>query len=146
MHRPFAIYPVIAIQLFFAVLAFPSGYLFVSDPTGGSMGVDFALPYLPVVRDFFLVGLFLIVAYGIVPLVITYGLLTAKPWVYVAGLAFGAVAVLWILVEVATMYQMGFLFFQPLIAGLGALEILLITRPAVRTYLSPSRAVATKNG
>lgn len=51
------------------------------------------------------------------------------------GVALGAVAVLWILVEVATMYQMGFLFFQPLIAGLGIQEILLLSRPSVRAYL-----------
>lgn len=64
--------------MFFSVLAFPSGYLFASDPTGRSMGVGFAIPYLPVVHDFFLVGVFLIIAYGAVPLVITYGLFAAK--------------------------------------------------------------------
>jgi hypothetical protein len=36
---------VTAIEIFFSVLAFPSGYLFVSDPTGGLMGVTFALSY-----------------------------------------------------------------------------------------------------
>jgi hypothetical protein len=42
-------------------------------------------------------------------------------------------------VEVATMYQMGFLFFQPLIAGLGLVEILLLIRPRVRAYLRVGR-------
>ncbi len=135
MHRPIEIYVVIAVELFFSVLAFPSGYLFVSDPTGGSMGVTFALPYLPIMRDFFLVGAFLIIAYGVVPLAITFGLWTAKSWAYLMGVALGAVAVLWILVEVVAMYQMGFLFLQPLIAGLGFFEIFLFTRPRVKMYL-----------
>jgi hypothetical protein len=55
------------------------------------------------------------------------------------GVTLGVVAVLWIIVEVATMYQMGFLFFQPLIAGLGLVEILLLTRPRVRAYLRAGR-------
>jgi hypothetical protein len=93
MHRPTEIYIVTAIELFFSVLAFPSGYLFVSDPTGGSMGVTFALSFLPIVKDFFLVGVFLIIAYGVIPLMITYGLWTAKPWAYMVGIALGAVAV-----------------------------------------------------
>lgn len=70
MHRPIPIYIVVAVELFFSVLTFPSGYLFVSDPTGGSMGMTFAPPYLPVVKDFLLLGVFLIVVYRIVPLAI----------------------------------------------------------------------------
>ena len=99
------------------------------------MEVTFALPYLPIIKDFLPVGVLLIVAYGIIPLAIVYGLWTVKPWAYPIVVALVSVAVFWILLEVATIYQMGFIFFQPLISGLGIMEILLLTRLGVRAYL-----------
>jgi len=138
MTRPIEIYAVSAIMIFFSVLAFPTGYLFITDPTGASMGIEFAIQYLPVIHDFLPVGIFLLTVYGVAPLIIVYGLLTARSWAWTAGVGFGAVAVLWILLQVFTMYQMGFIFFQPLIAGLGLITIYLLNRRNARKFLKKS--------
>lgn len=55
------------------------GIAMLSDTSGGALGMDEVLPLLPV-RDYLLPGLFLLVGMGLVPLVLTWGLLTRAAW------------------------------------------------------------------
>ena len=61
-----------AVQAVLAVMAIPSGALFLANPSGSLLGAQFILPYLtkglPFIHDFVPVGIWLIAVYGVLPI------------------------------------------------------------------------------
>ena len=76
--QPLGVKVLIPIQVLLALLAIPSGVLLVTSPSGEAIGAQTILPYLrqqlPFISDFTAVGVFLLVVYGLLPIVFSYGL------------------------------------------------------------------------
>lgn len=139
------------IEVVFAFVGLMSGYAMLSDPSGEGMGLT--LDYLEnaPVGDYALVGLFFVLAYGILPAVAAFGLWkrprwtwtdplnkwTGQHWSWTATVALGAVMLIWILVEVVIVGLLDGIggALQAIVTILGIGIILLATRPSVRNHL-----------
>jgi hypothetical protein len=112
MKRPLVLWPLLFALLFLAIGGLYGGIAMLTDPTGGSLQLTEILPQLPV-SDFILPGLFLLLAMGLAPLVLTYALL-ARPrwswaqalsrwsrhhWAWTGTLALGVTLALWLIVQ-----------------------------------------------
>ena len=118
-----------------AFVSIGGGKMLVDDPSGRSMGIEFMIPHLPLnLQDFFWVGIWLVVVYGVLPLIMAAGLWFGKKWAWSGSLGLGVVVVTWILAEVYLFYAFGFVFFYPLIGGIGLLIIILLSFSATRRY------------
>lgn len=120
------------------LLAFVSvggGAMLLADPSGSSMGIEFIVPYLPLdLPDFYLVGIWLVAVFGVLPIVLAAGLWFGKKWAWVGSVCLGAIVVTWIFVEIYLFYSFGFVFFYPLIAVMGALTIIALSLPSTKQY------------
>jgi hypothetical protein len=93
------------------------------------------IPYMPFnLHDFFLVGVWLIVVYGSLPIILAAGLWFGKKWSWWGALDLGAVVVTWIVVEMYLFYSFGFTIFYPLIGGIGVLTITVLCLQSSREY------------
>lgn len=161
--------PVIALVVLETVLAFfgfASGSQFILDPSGGTHDMDSSILEGTPVGDFLLVGLFFVTCYGILPILIIYGLWklprwnwtdpvnrwTGQNWAWTAAAATGVILIIWIIVEV---YYIGSpegfpRFLQVTFATLGAVILALAFLPRTRTYArlasSPDGARGTASG
>ena len=137
---PLAAKSLIPIQLLLSVISIPSGILVLMSPSGLALGAQTILPLLrqkvPFVQDFTSVGLFLLVVYGILPIVFAYGLFKKIRWAWILTLLLGVTEIAWILAEVILFYDLGFFIFYPIIAGMGALTIVLCILPKVSSFYS----------
>lgn len=80
MRDAATLYPMLLFFLLF--LAFGGlygGIAMLLDPAGGLLAMDDLLPLLPV-SNFTLPGLFLLLAMGLIPLLLAYGLLAQPSW------------------------------------------------------------------
>jgi len=134
-----------------AVGGLATGPQLLADPTGAAIGADaISLEGTPL-SDWYLVGWFLIVVMGIVPLVIAWGLVTrhgwrlaerldpvgSEHWSWFATEAFGAGLLLWIGLQFALIEQKGGP--QPLFLVLGLALLGLPWLPGVRRDLAAPR-------
>jgi hypothetical protein len=137
-NRPLGIKVLVPIQILLSIIAIPSGVLLILFPKGDAIGAQMILPYLtqqlPFLRDFAPVGIFLLVVYGLLPIALTYGLWTRKKLAWDFTLLLGVTEIIWIAAEIGMFYQLGFIFFYPLIAGMGVVTIALCLVPSVRRY------------
>jgi len=69
-----------ALLVFLAVGGIPTGLALMADPSGQSVGLPLSLLEDLPVHDFALVGLWLFSVYGVIPLIVAYGLWTRKKW------------------------------------------------------------------
>jgi hypothetical protein len=148
--RPIAVIVLVILLTILAFLGFYSGASFLIDPSGGTHGVNTSMLEGTPVDDFTLVGLFFVIAYGILPVMAIYGLWTlpswrltdpidrwvGKNWAWSATVAIGVILMVWILVEVAYIGSPeGFpRFLQVMMGLLGAVLITLAMLPSTRTY------------
>jgi hypothetical protein len=133
--RPAGIRILLAALISLAFISIGGGGMLLDDPSGGSMGIQAMIPYMPFnLHDFFLVGVWLIVIYGALPIILAAGLWFGKKWAWLGALGLGAVVVTWILVEVFLFYSFGFTIFYPLIGGIGVLTIAMLCLPSSREY------------
>lgn len=128
-----------AVQAVLAVIAIPSGVVFLVDPSGGLLGGQFVLPYLtkslPFIHDFVPVGIWLITVYGALPILFDAGLLKRARLAWLLTLALGVTVVAWIAVELALFYSaLGFTPMYPLIGGIGVATVVLALLPPVTRY------------
>jgi hypothetical protein len=139
MH-PLAVKALIPEEVLLSIIAIPSGVLFLLSPGGEAIGAQSILPHLtqslPFIHDFTLVGVFLIVVYGIFPVILAYGLWGANRWSWILTILLGLTEIGWISVEVVIFYDFGFFFFYPIIAGMGAITVILCMLPSVRKFYS----------
>ena len=103
------------------------GLSFVTHPSGGGMGMTTAeLPDWPVLQDFTLPGVALVVLFGLLPLVPIWLLLRGDRRGWPATAAIGALLVLWMLGQVVAIgltfpgMQLTFLAVGVLLTALGS--------------------------
>ena len=113
--KPVGVMILIALEAVLAFLGFFSGFSFILDPSGASHGMDTSGLEGTPVGDFLLVGVFFVVAYGILPVLAIYGLWklqrwpwtdrinkwTGQNWGWTATAGTGIILIVWIAVEVA---------------------------------------------
>lgn len=133
MKKPFPIIVLISIELIFGILGIPSGAILLSDPSGKTMGLDFLLNYVPL-RDLTIIGAWLFLVYGVVPIVVALGLWMGKRWAWTIALILAVVEVIWILGQIILLYRVGFTILQPIIGGLAIVTVYLLYRPSVKAY------------
>jgi hypothetical protein len=130
------------------ILGLPSGIALMTDPSGEGVGLPSnVLDDLPV-DDYLLVGIFLVVVYGILPMIVVYGLwsrpkwhwtdflsrLTGEHWSWTGTLVLGMVQVLWI---AAQSVYLGFGHVYQwiiLLNGIGMIGLSMV--PSVRRFLA----------
>jgi len=138
--RPFWVVLLVAIQAILAVIAIPSGALFLADPSGGLLGAQFILPYLtkslPFIHDFASVGIWLVAVYGVLPLLFDVGLLRRVRFAWLLTIVLGLTVIVWIAFETVLFAAIGFTPLYPLIGGIGAAMVLVSSLPSVRRYYS----------
>lgn len=137
--RPIGVVLLVAVQAVLAVVAIPSGIMFLLDPGGALLGGQFILPSLtktlPFIHDFVPVGIWLITVYGLLPILFDAGLLRRARLAWLLTLALGVTVVAWIAVELALFYSaFGFTPMYPLIGGIGLATIVLALLPPVARY------------
>ncbi len=146
--KPPGVNVLIPIQVLLALLAIPSGVLLVTSPSGEAIGAQTILPYLrqqlPFLSDFTAAGIFLLVVYGFLPIVFSYGLWTQKRWAWTLTLLLGLAEIVWIGTEVVLFYNLGFFFFYSIIAVMGAVTVALCLLPSVRKFYSSYRKIVTR--
>ena len=145
MQRPLALCPMLFLLLLLGAGGLYGGIAMLIDPTGGPLQLTEVLPLLPV-SDYILPGLFLLVAMGLAPIALTFGLLTrpnwnwAQPlsgwsrhhWAWTGTLMLGVTLAIWLF---AQGLLIGFNWpIQHITAANGALIILLALTPAVRRF------------
>ncbi len=148
--RPAAVVVLIALEGLLAFLGFASGGQFVRDPSGASHDMDTSILEGTPVGDFFLVGLFFVTFFGILPIVGMYGLWklprwrwtdainkwTGQNWAWTLAAALGVLLIVWIIVEVAFIGSPdGFpRFLQVMMTLFGITVLALAMLPRVRTF------------
>lgn len=148
--KPVAVMILIALEGVLAFLGFFSGVSFLLDPSGESHGMDTTTLEGTPVGDFTLVGLFFVIAYGILPIFAIFGLWklprwhwtdainkwTGQNWAWSATVATGVILIVWIAVEVALIGSPeGFpRFLQVMMALDGIVILALAMLPRVRAY------------
>lgn len=148
--RPPAIYVLVALEAILAFLGLFSGTSFLQDPSGESHGMDLAVLEGTPVGDYTLVGLFFVIAYGILPILAIFGLLrlprwswtdainkwTGQNWAWTATAATGVILIVWIAVEVMFIGSPdGFpRFLQIMMTLLGVVIVTLAMLPRVRAF------------
>jgi hypothetical protein len=164
--KPVSVVALIVLEAVLAFFGFASGMQFVRDPSGGTHDMDTSILEGTPVGDFFLVGLFFVTCYGILPVLIIYGLWklprwkwtdavnrwTGQNWAWTGAAATGVILIVWIVVEV---YYIGSpegfpRFLQVTFAALGAVILALAFLPRTRTYAkleaSPDGSRGTVSG
>ena len=116
--RPPWIWAAVAIEVFTGLLAIPVGWSFITDPTGGSLGLPAGWIEHTVFGNYFVPGLYLLLMNGIGMLLLA-GLTIRRHWSapWLTGVL-GAGLVIWILVQLAIMPETMILQWIFLAAGI----------------------------
>ena len=138
LKRPIGVKILVPIQILLSAISIPSGALLLLTPGGESIGAQSILPYItekmPFVQDFGIVGLFLLVIYGFLPIIFAFGLWMKEKWAWALTLTLGFVEIAWITTEVILFYNLGFFIFYPIIAGMGVATAALCLLPSIRRF------------
>jgi hypothetical protein len=141
--RPLAVKGLVGVQILLSIISIPSGALLLYSPSGQAIGAQTILPNLtqaiPFLHDFAPVGIFLLTVYGLLPIVLAIGLWLRYKWAWALTLLLGVTEMAWIASEVAIFYSLGFFFFYPIIAGMGAVNVALCLVPSVRRFYNHDR-------
>lgn len=134
-QRPRGIKVAVAALIFLAISSISGGSVLLVDPSGKSMGIEFIIPHMPLnLHDFYIVGVWLIGVFGALPIVLTVGLWFGKKWAWLGSIGLGALVVTWILGEIFLFYSFGFVFFYPMIGGIGVITIIALNLPSTKQY------------
>jgi len=148
--KPVAIHVMIALLVILAFLGFFSGFSFITSPSGASHGMDTSVLEDTPIGDFTSVGIFFVLAYGILPVITIFGLWklprwrwtdsfnkwTKQNWAWSATVAVGVILIVWIAVEVALIGSPGGFprFLQVTMALLGVVFIALAMLPRTKAF------------
>jgi hypothetical protein len=141
--RPFWVYLLVFFCAVLGIGGLYGGYSFITDPTGASIGMD--LDVLRGFLDTFLpFGIFLLIAFGIAPLVLAWALIarprwfegitrtTGYQWAWVITLVMGVGLLVWMAGQFMIMGYTAPI--QAFTLFLGAVITLLSLLPAVRRH------------
>ena len=131
--RPKLVYAIILIEIFIGIMGISSAVVLLYDPSGVTMGIAYALPYLPI-PDFTLLGLWFLTGYGILPLFIAYFSWRKESVGWKLALGLSIFEVLWILSQLLIFTEIGYFFLQPVILIQALITIFLLMKKSVKAY------------
>ena len=130
--RPSAIKVLIIIELFIALLGLATGLSLISDPSGKAIGLDIFKDKIPF-QNLTLLGLWFVGPYGLLPVLIAYGVYAGKLWVWKPALYLAIIEVIWVLVQIP---MVGRSYLQAVIGFIAIATIYFLYRPSVQEYLN----------
>ena len=143
--RPLGVKIAIALVAFLAISGI-SGVILIADPSGDAIGLPpDLLEGLPI-SDYLLVGVFLFLVYGVVSLVVLYGLWTRKEWTWTrflsewthqhwswtAALGLGVILLIWVIAQLILIGEPDALQILYLALGLAIVGVILL--PSVKRH------------
>jgi len=135
--KPISIWILIGLLIFLSFGGFLGGIMLLLDPSGVDMGLPpDMLDNVPLIDNFILPAIFLILVMGIVPLVIVFGLWQQKHWAWKTAVILSVVLVGWILFQILLWGTPAAIQVFYLIFGFVLLGICFV--PAVRQYATNS--------
>lgn len=142
-----AVKALIVLEIFFGAMGIISGVLLMADPSGALVGFPPSVAESIPFHNFFLVGLFLFVIYGLYPLFLAYGAWTRKDlffmeisraggihWSWQGGVALLAILVAWLFVENLLIGLDYPATYMTIVLGLAILAALVM--PSTRRYFA----------
>ncbi len=133
--RPLGVKIAMAALILLAFASISGGSILLDDPSGRSVGIQPIISHMPFdLQDFFLVGVWLVAVYGVLPAILAVGLWFGKRWAWLGALGLGATVLTWIFAEIYLFYSFGFTIFYPLVGGIGLLTIVVLYLPSTRRY------------
>lgn len=129
--RTFVIYGLVLIEVFIAILGIVSGISLFMDPSGVGMGLDVVKDKIPF-QNLFLLGLWFVGPYGLLPAALAFGFWTRKPWAWRPALILAAIELIWVLVQIPLV---GPSILQLVIGAIALATIYLLYRPTVKRHL-----------
>jgi hypothetical protein len=134
-ERPPSIIITLAALVLLSITSVGGGAILLDDPSGRSMGIESIIQYVPFgLQDFHLVSIWLIVVFGILPPILAAGIWFRKKLAWNGAIGLGAVVMAWILAEVFLFYSLGFVFFYPLIGGIGVIIVAALSLRSTKRY------------
>ena len=131
LKRTGVIYGLIILEVVIAILGIASGFSLLMDPSGVSMGLDVVKDKIPF-QNLFLLGLWFIGPYGVVPVALAYGLWTAKTWAWKPSLGLALIEIIWVLIQIP---MVGLSIMQAVIGFIALATIYLLYNPYTKKYL-----------
>jgi hypothetical protein len=146
--RPSWLILLVLLQFLLGIGAFVGGALLVWAPDGSALGVPLSILKPSPFVDFFIPGLFLFTFVGVYPMLVAWSLwrrpkwrwpyivnpLKRMHWSWAGSLAAGVIVVIWIVVQILMIRDVGFLHY--LYLGWGIVLMILTLLPSVRRDLS----------
>ena len=139
---PTAVKAIIIIELFIAFLGLITGASLVTDPSGRGIGLDVLKDKIPF-QSLFLLGLWFLGPYGVLPAGLGYGFIKGKSWAWRPALYLAIVEVVWVLIQIP---MVGRSYLQLFIGLIALSTIYLLYRPSVSRFLNINKSGEKKNG
>ena len=95
------------------------------------MGLDVVKDMIPF-QNLTLLGLWFLGPYGILPLVIVYGVWNGESWAYRPAILLSLVEVVWVIIQIP---MVGFSYLQVVIGGIALLTLYFLYRSDTKVYL-----------
>jgi len=129
--RTSAIYGLIILEVIIAALGIASGVSLLMDPSGVSMGLDVVKDKIPF-QNLFLLGLWFLGPYGVIPAALAFGIWTAKSWAWKPAFGLAVIEVIWVLIQIP---MVGLSVMQGVIGLIALATIYLLYNPYTKKYL-----------
>ena len=114
------------LELLLAIGAIVGGYSMINDPTGVSMFKQDLRKYI-IVPDFLLPGLFLFVGFGLCTFIFLIALWMNFRVGWVGAMLISVAELVWILVQIILLYEVGFIIWQLIIPAIAVVMIIFLT-------------------
>ena len=143
MSRMLEFYGLLILELYMFIMATLSGIILILDPTGKAIQGEFILPYLPYVKDFLLIGLWLVFVFGLPSFLIVLGFIFYYRFAWIGALILTVVQLIWIAAEYVLFYNtLGIQIFMIIIPLTAMLTIVLLFRSNIKnTYFTKEKIV-----
>ena len=114
-----------------AALGIASGISLLMDPSGVSMGLDVVKDKIPF-QNLFLLGLWFLGPYGVLPAALAYGIWTGRSWVWKSAFGLAVIEIIWVLIQIP---MVGPSILQAVIGLIALATIYLLYNPTTKKYL-----------
>ena len=144
-QRPFFAWILIFLMCFLAIGGIVSGPMLFLAPNGDLMGMSTNILEGSPFPDYLIPGIILFIFIGVIPLIVSLGLIMpswkglnslnpfkAHSWPWTGSIAVGVILLIWIITETAMLGYISFL--QPVMGVWGIVILLLTAVPAIRRY------------
>lgn len=134
--RPLSFYFLSAAILFQGLSGLVGGFGLIMDPTGSNMALPIEWLHGSPFDNYFIPGLFLLIALGVFPVFVIYGLWGYRSWSWLSSLLVGIMLIIWIIVEILIIGYQPAPPLQLIYGLLGFIIIVLVLSPKLRQYIN----------